>query len=142
MTKIIKIITLFILTFGIFINIGVVNTNALGTDPIDVNYCKNWDCGLDKWVELVKTSIKDIDTTWKATDKVQNIVKYLLWFLTLVAVIYIIYAWFRILTSSGEDEVIKSQKKTIIYVIIWILVIWFAWTIANFAVEIWASAWK
>ncbi len=95
--------------------------------------------GLIQWVELVKWSINDIDTTWTATDKIQEIIIFLLWFITLIAVIYIIYAWFRILTSSGEDEVIKNSKKTIIYVIVWILVIWFAWTIANFAVTIWTS---
>lgn len=141
MIKILKLITLFILTLGLFINTWIINTNALWSNPEQIYLC-NWnECGLEQWVDLVKTSITDIDTEWKASDKIQDVIKYLLWFVTLIAVIYIIYAWFRILTSSGEDEVIKNSKKIIIYVIIWILVMWFAYTIANFAVEIW-TGWK
>ena len=136
MKTIFRIITLLIITLLSIINLEINNTNALWSQPAKIIY--NW-WWLKQWIEDVKTSIKDIDTEWKASDKIQAIVKFLLKFLTLVAVIYIIYAWFRILTSSGEDETIKNSKKTIIYVIIWILVIWFAWTIANFAIEIGAS---
>ena len=142
MTKILKVLTLFIFSLTLFIGFWTINTYALwGSDSVQIPYCKGDNCWLDKWVDLVKHWIKDIDTEWKATDKIQDIVKYLLTFITLIAVIYIIYSWFRILTSSGEDETIKNAKKTIIYVIVWILVIWFAWAIANFAVNLWAS-WK
>jgi len=141
MIKTLKLITLFILTLGLFINTWIINTNALWSNPEQIYLCSWNKCGLEQWVGLVKTSIKDIDTEWKASDKIQDVIKYLLWFVTLIAVIYIIYAWFRILTSSGEDDVIKNSKKIIIYVIIWILVMWFAYTIANFAVEIW-TGWK
>ena len=139
MIKTLKLITLFILTLGIFVNTWIINTSALWSNPEKIYLC-SWDeCGLEQWVKLVKTSVEDIDTEWEASDKIQDIIKYLLWFVTLIAVIYIIYAWFRILTSSGEDEVIKNSKKIIIYVIVWILVMWFAWTIANFAVTIWTG---
>jgi hypothetical protein len=142
MIKTLKLITLFILTLGIFVNTGVINTSALWSNPEKVYLCSWNECGLEQWVKLVKESGIDwLDVDWTATDKIQDVIKYLLWFITLIAVIYIIYAWFRILTSSGEDETIKNSKKTIIYVVVWILVIWFAWTIANFAVTIWTS-WK
>lgn len=136
MVKFLKIIIIFILSLGLFINYVIINTSALGVSDNSIIYKAGW---LNEWIELVKTSIKDIDTEWKASDKIQDIIQFLLWFLTLIAIIYIIYAWFRILTSSGEDEVVTKSKKTIFYVIIWILVIWFAYTIANFAVEIWTS---
>ncbi len=95
--------------------------------------------GLDNWVNLVKEGVKDINTTGTFSGTVQEIIIYLLSFVTVVAVIYIIYAGFRILTSSGDEETIKKSKNTIIYVIIWIVVIWFAWTIANFAINIWTG---
>jgi len=141
MIKILKILTLFIFSLTLFMSFWNVNAGFFSDSQTQIEYCKDWKCGLKEWVEQVKTSIKDIDTEGNASDKIQDIVKYLLWFITLIAVIYIIYSWFRILTSSGEDETIKNAKKTIIYVIIWILVIRFAWAIANFAVTIWAG-WK
>jgi len=106
----------------------------------EIPYCKWNDCGLEKWVDDVKHWIKDMKTDGNAKDTVQDLVKYILSWVSLIAFIYVVYAWFRILTSSGEDETIKKSKKIIIYVIIWILVIWFAWAIAHFAIEIWRSA--
>lgn len=145
MLKILKLIVIFILSIGIFINLWIWTTNwttnwigAFDDEAKKPIYlCDSWDCGLEKWADLVRDSgIEGIVIDWTASDQIQKIIVYLLRFITLIAVIYIIYAWFRILTSSWEDEVIKSQKKTIIYVIVWIVVIWFAWTIANFAVTI------
>ncbi len=109
------------------------------SDPeIKIPYCAPGDdCGLNKWAELAWSWIEDVITEWKFSDVIQDVIVYFLGFITLIAVIYIIYAGFRILTSSGEEEVIKKAKSTIIYVIIGILVIWFAWTIANFAIGIW-----
>ena len=106
-------------------------------DGVDMPYGDS-DHGLQQWVDLVKTSVKDVNTEGTFSDSIQNIVKYILWFVTLIAVIYIIYAGFRIMMSSGVEEVIKKSKSTIMYVIIGILVTWFAWTIANFAVTLWA----
>ncbi|MDQ7009171.1 MAG: hypothetical protein Q9M94_02675 [Candidatus Gracilibacteria bacterium] len=141
MKNILKLITLFLLSILSISSFFSINTNALGGTPeASIDYCKGDTCGLDKGVGAVKTSIKDVDTEGTAVEKITNIVKYLLTFITLIAVIYIMYAGFRILTSSGEDDVIKTSKNTIIYVIIGILVIWFAWAIANFAVSIGSSA--
>jgi hypothetical protein len=108
-------------------------------DDASITYCQNGECWLKEWIETVKRSISDIDTTSTFSEKIQEIIVFLLTFLTLVAVIYIMYAWFKILVSNGEDEAIKKSKKTIIYVIVWIVVIWFAYTIATFALRIAAS---
>jgi len=142
MTKILKILTLFLFSLTLFMNYWTINTYALwGWTDTWISYCKWNSCWIDKWIKLVKWWVKEIKTEWTASDYIQWIVKRLLKYITLIAIIFIIYSWFRILTSSGEDETIKNAKKTIIYVVVWILVIWFAWAIANFAVTLWAS-WK
>ena len=109
-----------------------------------IKYCNaKWKCWLNAWIEEVKKNLWDeIVKDKTASEYIQNIVKYLLWFVTLIAVIYVIYAWFRILTSNGEDDTIKNSKKTIMYVIIWIVLIWFAYSIAYWATTIWEEAWK
>ncbi len=112
--------------------------NPFSWAPAEVKYCKWGTCWLKKWVDGAK-NIDGLQTEGTFSEFIQNIVVYLLGFVTLAAVIYIMYAGFRILTSNGEDETIKKSKKTIIYVIIGIVVIWFAWSIAHFAVGIWEA---
>jgi len=135
-----KIITLFIIFITIFASFWTINTYATlvgGSETAKINYCDWEPCWLMAWVDMVKKWIKGVPVEWKASDHIQWIVKYLLWYITLIAVIFIIYAWFKILISSWDEEKIKSSKKIIIYVIVWILVIWFAWSIAYFAVDLW-----
>ncbi len=57
---------------------------------------------------------------------VTDTVLYFLGFVTLVAVVYIIYAWVQIMTWWGDEEKIKKARQTIIYVITWIIFIWIA----------------
>ena len=38
---------------------------------------------------------------------------YLLWFLALIAVIVVIWAWFTIMTAEGDEEKTKAGKKRI-----------------------------
>ena len=138
--KTLKLFSLIFLSIALFWSIWFEITNAGLFDSESekkIEYCDWGGCGLQEWADLAASSVEWVVTEWTATDQVQKIITYLLSFITFIAVVYIIYAWFRIMISSGEDEVIKTQKKTIWYVVVWIVVIWFAWTIANFAVTIW-----
>ena len=69
------------------------------------------------------------------SDFIQDIVVYLLSFVSLIAVLYIIYAGFQILIGNGEEEKLKKSKQTILYVILWIVVIWLAWPITVFVIS-------
>jgi len=148
--KINKIFVIIILIFSNLFLFWINSTQAddcgiwwLCWDTDSIRYCKWNNCWLDTGIAEVKENLWDeIEKKDTASQYIQKIVKYALTFVTLIAVIYIIYAWFRILTSSWEDEVIKNSKKTIIYVIIWIVLIWFAYEIAFWATTIWTEAWK
>lgn len=102
----------------------------------ELEYCKNNDCGLDNGITQLKDNLDDVVTDQKASDYIQNIVKYLLTFLTLIGVIYIIYAWFNILTWAGDEEKAKKSKTIIIFVIIGILIIYLAGPILEFILNI------
>jgi hypothetical protein len=54
----------------------------------------------------------------------------------LLAVIYIIYAWFNIMIWSGDEEKMKKSKSTIIYVILGLLIIYFAYTLVAFVFNV------
>lgn len=100
----------------------------------EIPYCKGDDCWLDKWINAVK-SIKNLQTTWTAASYATKVVKYLIWFVYLIAVILIIYAWFNLLTWVGDEEKAKKSKTMILYVVIWIALIFLAWPIIKFVMS-------
>ena len=62
---------------------------------------------------------------------ITNIIVALLSLITLVAVAYVLYAGFQILTAWGDEEKVKSGRKTIINVIIGIIIMWLAYWIVT-----------
>ncbi len=130
----------FIISLFIGVSLFIWNVSAWVFDDTDtsIKYCQWNECWLQQWVDKVKEWVSELETDEKFSEYIQKIIIYLLWFLTLIAVIYVIYAWFNILISWWNEEKVKKSKSTIFYVIIWIVVIWFAWTIATWAVTLWA----
>jgi len=100
----------------------------------EIPYCQGDDCGLDQWIDATK-KIKNIKTTWDAAWYVTSVVKFIVWFVYLLAVILIIYAWFNIMTWTWDEEKAKKSKTMIIYVIIWIAIIFLAGPIVNFVMK-------
>lgn len=99
-------------------------------------YCQNDDCSLDQWISVMKAWVNDIEKDRKASSYVQDLIKYTLWFVTLIAVVYIIYSGFQIMISAWSDEKVKKSKSTIFYVIMWIALMWLAYPIVSFILKI------
>lgn len=82
----------------------------------------------------MKDGITGIETGKTFSQYVQDIIIYLLGFLTLIVVILIMWAGFSILTAAGDEEKVKSGKKIIFRAIIGLLIIFFAWSITTFII--------
>lgn len=106
------------------------------TDEWKLPFCKDNDCLYIKGLEAIKWLINDMVLDKTLSEFIQDVIVYLLSFISIVAVIYIIYAWFRIMTSWWNDEAVKKWKKTIIHVIIWITLIWLSYPIVAFILNI------
>ena len=98
--------------------------------------CATEDCNLKAWTDLVRDSINDIEKDRSARDYIQDVVIYLLYFVSLIALLFIIYSWFNILTAAWDEEKVKKSKTTILQVIIWIIVIWLAYPIVKWIIEV------
>jgi len=98
--------------------------------------CGDEECNIQSGIDIVKDTVNWIETERTFSEYVQDIVKYLLGFVSIVAIIYIIYAWFRILTWNWNEDTLKKQKMTILYVIIWILTMWLAYSIVKFVMNV------
>ena len=66
---------------------------------------------------------------------IESIVNTVLGFLALIAVIFVIVGGIRIMTAGGNEENVTKGRKTIIYAIIGLLVIFFARVIVGFVTQ-------
>lgn len=118
-----------------FLHTSLASANIFWWNNQKIPYCTWNECWLQQWVEQVKSSgIMWIITEWTASWYIQRVVIYILWFLSIIAVILIIYAWFNMLTSAWDDEKAKKSKTIIIYSIIWLVIIFLAWPITTFVI--------
>lgn len=133
-----RIFSIFLLSF--FSLVSYVNASWLQDVFQDTNpktpYCQDGECSLSNGIKDMHAWINDIEKDRKASTYIQDIIKYLLWFITLVAVIYIIYAGFQIMISAGAEDKVKKSKTTIFHVLIWIVVIWLSYSIVTFIMNV------
>ncbi len=139
-----KILYTFIILISLFfvplsVNAWIFDDDSQG----DIPYCEGNSCWwLEEWVEQVWWKLSWVVTDIWFSQYIQNIVTYLLTFVSVIAVIYLIYAWFITLTSAGDEDKVKKTKQIMIYVIVWILIIWFAWGILSFIIWLlWWNSW-
>ena len=65
-------------------------------------------------------------------DSVVKVINFVLGFLALIAVVFVIVGGIRILAAGGNEENVTKGRKTIIYAIIGLVVIFFARVIVGF----------
>jgi len=99
-------------------------------------YCNSWDCWLQAWIEAVRWNVDGIVTDRSLSDYIQDIIVFLLGFLSIIAIIYIIYAGFTLLSSAWDEDKMKNTKNTILYVIIGLVIIWLAGPITTFVFRV------
>lgn len=106
---------------------------------VETPYCRPGDkCWIKEWVDAIK-DIDAIEKDKKASDYVQNVVKFILWFLALIATLLVIYAWFNLLTWVWDEEKAKKSKQIILYVILWTLIVFIAGPLVDFV--LWILQW-
>lgn len=98
-------------------------------------YCQGDSCTTERWVNDVRTLIPDL-TNRPISVYIQDIVRYLLSFISIIAVIYIIYAGFQVMTGAGDEEKMKKARNIILYVIIGIIIMWLAYGIVWWALKL------
>jgi hypothetical protein len=57
-------------------------------------------------------------------------------FLSIIAVIYIIYAGFQLMVGAGDEEKMKKTRSIITYVILGILIMWLAYPIVKWTINL------
>lgn len=97
------------------------------SDPGQIEYCSSGDCTIQKWSDAVSTAVGTLMSKKKIEVFVADTVKYFLTFVSLIAVIYFVYAGFQLMTSGGDEEKAKKTRKIMTYVIAGIILIWMSY---------------
>lgn len=101
----------------------------------------------DIWSDLSGVAYEDIEDSEQAqsstVDYITVIVNYFLWILSLVALVYLLYHGFLMVTAAWDDEKYKKWWAWIKYAtiaLIWIGVSWFFISLLIYLVE--ATTWS
>jgi len=78
---------------------------------------------------------KLIWSSWNFYQTLQDWIGYFISFLYFIAVVFWLWGWFNILTSSWDEEKVKKWKNVIIYAVIWIVIIFLASSIVSFVFD-------
>lgn len=70
---------------------------------------------------------------------VLNLLRTILGYLALLAIVYIVYAGIRLMVSRGNEDAVAEGRKTIIYVLVGLVVIIFARFIVSIVTDIIAN---
>ncbi len=137
-----KIVSTLILGIIISLTILVTPTYSANTcwwgftcnqgDPANIPYCPSGgDCTIQKGADQVSAVVGPLFSKKTISAFVSDTVRYFLSFVSLIAVVYFLYAGFQLMTSGGDEEKAKKTKKIMIYVIAGILLMWVSyWLVA------------
>jgi len=120
----------------LFFSLSQTFAESIFSDTGQLPYCDSNECGYQQWLKKVEWIVDDIEKSQTLSEYIQSVVIYLLTFITIIAVIYIIYAWFRIMIWWWSDDALKNSRKTILNVAIWIVIIWLSYSIVAFIIDI------
>ncbi len=88
----------------------------------------NWCESFGSWWECIK---KVWDLSW-FSEIFLNIINWVNWFVAIITVLMIIYAWALILLSGWDEEKLKKWKNIIVYALIWIFILVISYLILTF----------
>lgn len=132
-----KIVIILLSIFAIFSFTSNVNASIFSNWNTEIPYCSWDDCWFWKWVsEIEKADIDWVVKNTTASAYIQRILVYLLGFLRLAAIILVIYAGFNMLTAAWDEDKFNKSKTMLIYSMIWLVIIFAAWPITNFIIDI------
>lgn len=96
-----------------------------------IQYCQGIDCSLTGGLTATKIALGTTFSQKPISVFVTDVVRYFLSFISLIGVIYILYAGFQLITWAWDEEKSKKARQIIIYVIVGIVIMWLAyWIVA------------
>jgi len=64
-------------------------------------------------------------------DIIKSVINRVLWLLSLIVLVLMLYGWFKMITAAGDETKYKEWFKVLKQAAIWLAVIWLAWFIVS-----------
>ncbi len=100
-----------------------------------------------RWFWINKENVTEFSTLWtedaeddELIDIIKSFINWALWLLSLIALVIILYAWFKMVTANWDEEKYKGGFKIIKQAAIWLVVIWLSWFIVSMV--FWIIEWS
>ncbi len=91
-----------------------------------------------RWFWLNNENVSEFDTLWtvdtqggELIDVIKTFINWALWMLSLIALVIILYAWFKMVTAAGDETKYKDGFKIIQQAAVWLAVIGLSWFIVS-----------
>lgn len=122
-----------------FINMPWTIYNAVKWDKTNINWWIWW-----TWANEINSTTTNlfINTDVFAATLNNTVIKFIEIILVSIAILVIIIAWLKIITSRWREEQITEAKNKIIWSIIWLIFIWFIEAWQRFAYKWDIPSWK
>ena len=105
------------------------NWGTACANPGEISYCKWGTCGITQGETAVSTATNGLFSNKPLSVFITDVVKYFLSFVSIVGIIYVLFAGFQIMTWWGDEEKVKKARQIIIYVCIGIVLMWLSYWI-------------
>lgn len=122
-----------------FINMPWTIYNAVKWDKTNINWWIWW-----SWANDISSSTTNlfINTDVFVATLNNTVIKFLEIILAAIAILVIVIAWLKIITSRWREEQITEAKNKIIWSIVWLIFIWFIEAWQKFAYKWDIPSWK
>ncbi|EKD66695.1 MAG: hypothetical protein ACD_49C00021G0010 [uncultured bacterium (gcode 4)] len=94
-----------------------ISTTLVNSIYWTVNCTNTWLATTCNWQALWNPNLSD------TVKIIRSVIQYTTWFIWIIVIVLIIYTWMTILTSWWNEEKMKKAKSSLIYIVIWILII-------------------
>lgn len=137
MKKLFKWILTFVLTsFGI---LSITKMPAMATwDWYNVwtNWYWSWLNAHVWWVNTIWTSNTQEGGDARIIDTIRNAINWILWMLSLIALVLCLRWGFQMLTAAWDESKVKTWTKVLKHAAIWLAIIWLSWLLVSFIFRI------
>lgn len=80
------------------------------------------------WIDTLGTTW---DRWWGLIQVIKNAINWVLWILSLIALVLCLWWWFQIVTAAWDDGKQKKWVSVLKHAAIWLVVIWLSWFIVT-----------
>ena len=104
---------------------------------ISITYAQFWNNELISWYQVPWASQgTESRNDSRLLDVIQTAINWVLWMLSLIALVLCLWWWFQMLTAGSDDWKVKSWTKILKNAALWLAVIWLSWLVVSFIFRI------